>query len=74
MSIEKELEKLVISIGKARLDAMRFDNENIAAGVRIRKKLQMFRSHCVEIRKMIQKRRKKIKEKRLARKNENTRN
>jgi len=69
MSTEKELEKLIKAIEKTKLDAMRFDKGNIAAGVRVRKKLQIFRQFCLDIRNIIQKRRVEIKERRKRAKN-----
>ena len=61
MNIEEELEILIKFIERTKLDAMRFDKGNVAAGVRIRKRLQVCRLYCFNIRNTIQKRRVKIK-------------
>ena len=73
MNIEEELEILLKFIERTKLDAMRFDKGNVAAGVRIRKRLQICRLRCLYMRNMIQKRRVEIKEGRRYAKNKNTR-
>ena len=73
MNIQEKLEILIKFIEKTKLDAMRFDKGNVAAGVRIRKRLQICRLRCFDIRNIIQKRRVEIKEGRRRAKNKNTR-
>lgn len=70
MSIFAGLEYMIEIIESAKLDALRFDRENLTAGVRVRKKIQEARKEGRKIRATIQEKRREIIEKRKATKHQ----
>lgn len=60
-TIVKLLHMMLRRVEKTEVDARKFDNGNISAGVRVRKQMQKVRKEAKTIRKEIQKGRKKRK-------------